>query len=164
MLQRNLCGRQHWSGHCLFRESQGVSQTFSMQASFLLSPPPSPFFRGPFFLFSAIPLSGPYWEDSDRHSAQPKVCLPVWPALVWDKSTLTLPTVPPTPLQKNKSTTDSHIFPNSLFRSYLPSAFVDESEKLISKSSVCFVQLLYCQPWSLQIRPYQHLGCISNTT
>ena len=47
MPQRNLCGRQHWSGHCLFRESQGVSQTF-FHASFF-SFTPSPFFRGPFF-------------------------------------------------------------------------------------------------------------------
>lgn len=90
--QRNLCGWQHWSGHCLFHGSPSVSQTFfflSMHASFLS---PLPVFRGPFLLSSAVPLSGPYREDRDRHSAPPKVCLPVWSALVLNKSAQTLPT------------------------------------------------------------------------
>lgn len=100
---------------------------FSMQASFL-SPPPH--FRGPFFLSSAVPLSGPYWEDRDRHSAQPKVCLPVWSAWVWDKSALTLPThsKPPPKTSSQQTRTFS---PNSSFSVifYLP-------QLLLTKHSV----------------------------
>ncbi len=93
---------------------------FSMQASFL-SPPPH-FLEALFFLSSAVPLSGPYWEDRDRHSAQPKVCLPVWSALVWNKSALTLPTHSKPP--QHKSTTDSHILPKLPLSPLSPISFV----------------------------------------
>lgn len=52
---------------------------------------PLPIFRGP-FSSSVLFLSVAPTERTDRHSAQPKVCLPVWSALVGDKSALTLPT------------------------------------------------------------------------
>lgn len=93
---------------------------FSMQASFL-SPPPH-FLEALFFLSSAVPLSGPYWEDRDRHSAQPKVCLPVWSALLWNKSALTLPTHSKTP--PNESTTDSHILPKLPLSPLFPISFI----------------------------------------
>lgn len=93
---------------------------FSMQASFL-SPPPH-FLEALFFLSSAVPLSGPYWEDRDRHSAQPKVCLPVWSALVWNKSALTLPThsnPPPPPKQVHNRLPHSPQTPSFSLISYL---------------------------------------------
>lgn len=70
--------------------SKCLPNFFSFRHASFLSP--LPIFRGPFLLSSAVPLSGPYWEDRDRHSAPPKVCLPVWSALVLNKSPQTLPT------------------------------------------------------------------------
>ena len=117
---------------------------FSMQASFL-SPPPH-FLEALFFLSSAVPLSGPYWEDRDRHSAQPKVCLPVWSALVWNKSALTLPTHSKTP--PNKSTTDSHILPKLPLSPLSPISFrLLMTKHLLQKILLCFVQLVRCKPW-----------------
>lgn len=71
--QRNLCGRQHWSGHCLFRESQGVSQTF-FHASFF-SFTPSPFlealFSSPLLFLSVAPTER---TETDTPPSQRFVC------------------------------------------------------------------------------------------
>lgn len=123
---------------------------FSMQASFL-SPPPH-FLEALFFLSSAVPLSGPYWEDRDRHSAQPKVCLPVWSALVWDKSTLTLPTHSNPILPPKTSPQQTPTFSlNSLVLRYLlsPSSFNDKAFTSKDPSLFCTVgTLLTLATWN----------------
>lgn len=71
----------------------GCLKNFFFHASFFsFQPPVFPILET---FFSAVPLCGPYWEDRDRHSNQPKVCLAVWPALSRDKSTLLLPHTAP---------------------------------------------------------------------
>ena len=108
---------------------------FSMQASFL-SPPPH-FLEALFFLSSAVPLSGPYWEDRDRHSAQPKVCLPVWSALLWNKSALTLPTHSNPPPQTSPQQTPTFSL-NSLFLRYLLSPLPFNDKAFTSKDHPLF--------------------------
>lgn len=88
--------------------SKCLPNFFSFRHASFLSP--LPIFRGPFLLSSAVPLSGPYWEDRDRHSAPPKVCLPVWSALVLNKSPQTLPTHSNPPPQ-TMSTRESQTLP-----------------------------------------------------
>lgn len=180
--QRNLCGRQRWSGHCLFRESLSVSPTFfflSMHASFLS---PLPIYRGPFLLSSAVPLSGPYWEDRDRHSAPPKVCLPVWSALVLNKSAQTLPTHsnPPQKHVHKRVPNSPHSSPFSVI-SYLhalvPTAFLWHLFVMHSRCSVKlsrFKSRITADGWSRSDETpsfdlYQiflcatmHHGCMSN--
>lgn len=117
----------------VFFVSLRVSHKPLFHASFF-SFTPSPCFRGPFFLSSAVPLSGPYWEDRDRHSAQPKVCLPVWSALVWNKSTLTLPT------HSNPSQTCPQQTPTFSPIALFPCYLISPSKRLLEKVLHCFVQ------------------------
>lgn len=105
--QRNLCGWHSTEVATVFFSKCLPNFFLFMHASFLS---PLPIFRGPFLLLSsAVPLSGPYWEDRDRHSAPPKVCLPVWSALVLNKSPQTLPHTQQSP--QNMSTRESQTLP-----------------------------------------------------
>lgn len=93
--QRNLCGWQHWSGHCLFRESQSVSRTFFFSCV-LLSFHPSPFlealFSSPLLFLSVAPTErtetdtpphqrfvcqyGQLWSYTKAHRRCPHTAIP----------------------------------------------------------------------------------------
>lgn len=113
---------------------------FSMQASFL-SPPPH-FLEALIFLSSAVPLSGPYWEDRDRHSAQPKVCLPVWSAWSGTKAHWRCPHTANPPKQVHNRLPHSPQTPSFSVIYYLLRLLMTKHS--LQKILLCFVQLVHC--------------------
>lgn len=122
---------------------------------------PLPVFRGPFFLFSAVPLSGPYWED--RQTLRPAKGLSA--SMVsfgrGQKRTDAAHTQqPPQPTPKTSpQTTDSHILPKLPFFCYLLSPSLFNDKTFISNFLPCIVQMVHCKPRPLQINAYLCLGC-----